>query len=245
MRIDVAFTPGEPDACAVAVVIDVLRATSTITQALAGGYRRVLACGELDHARELAARIEGGAVLAGERQCLKPEGFDLGNSPAEFAGAPLGETVILTTTNGTRAIVTAAGHADKVVVGSLLNLTSCAAQTARMARAAQGDVLIQCAGVRGTFTMDDAYTAGRYVQELAVWLSEWELSDASRAAEAICGGFESAVEGLSASASARNLHDAGLFDDVRYCAREGVLEEVPQVLDVDQGVALITLDGHR
>jgi phosphosulfolactate phosphohydrolase-like enzyme len=93
--------------------------------------------------------------------------------------------------------------------------------------------------------MDDAYTAGRYVQELAVWLSEWELSDASRAAEAICGGFESAVEGLSASASARNLHDAGLFDDVRYCAREGVLEEVPQVLDVDQGVALITLDGHR
>jgi phosphosulfolactate phosphohydrolase-like enzyme len=93
--------------------------------------------------------------------------------------------------------------------------------------------------------MDDAYTAGRYVQELAVWLSEWELSDAARASEAICGGFESAVDGLAASTSARNLHNAGLFEDVRYCAREGVLDEVPLVLDVAQGVALITLDGDK
>ena len=92
--VKVAFTPGSPDDCSVAVVIDVLRATSTITRALESGYRQVLACGDLDQARELAERVDGSVVLAGERKCLKPEGFDLGNSPAEYtpqrvSGRPL------------------------------------------------------------------------------------------------------------------------------------------------------------
>ena len=238
--VDVAFTPGDPDDCAVAVVIDVLRATTTITRALESGYRQVLACGDLDEARALAAKVAGSVVLAGERQCVKPEGFDLGNSPSEFEGDPRAETIVLTTTNGTRAIVTAAGHAEVVVIGSLLNLLSCASHVARTARQRGGDVLIQCAGVRGDFTMDDAYTAGRYVQELAVWLPEYELTDAARAAEALAGSFDSAGEGLAASKSARNLRAAGLLDDVRYCAREGVVEVVPTVVDVHDGVAMIT-----
>ena len=240
MRIDVAFTPGQPDDAAVAVVIDVLRATTTITYALAQGYQRVLACGELDQARELARRVNGGAVLAGERKCVKPDGFDLGNSPREFSGEPLGTTLVISTTNGTRAIVTAAAHSETVAIGSLANLTACAARIGKLARERGGDVLVQCAGVQGAFTMDDAYTAGRYVQELAVWLSEWELSDAARAAEAISRSFESSGEGLGASHSARNLRAADLLDDVRFCARESTLDVVPTVVDVDAGVALIT-----
>jgi 2-phosphosulfolactate phosphatase len=244
-RIDVAFTPGKRDDAGVAVVIDVLRATTTIAYALAQGYERVLACGDLDQARELARRVNGGAVLAGERACLKPEGFDLGNSPREFDGPPLGSTLIITTTNGTRAIVTAAAHAETVALGSLANLTTCAARVGRAAREAGGDVLVQCAGVEGEFTMDDAYTAGRYVFELAVWLSEWELTDSARAAEAIARGFESAGDGLAASKSARNLRDANLLDDVRFCARESTLELVPMVADVDAGVALVTAGPTR
>ena len=240
MRIDVAFTPGEPEDASVAIVIDVLRATTTIAYALAQGYQRVLACGEIDQARALAERVNGGAVLAGERKCVKPEGFDLGNSPREFAGDRLGDTLVITTTNGTRAIVTAAAHAETVAIGSLANLTSCAAAVARIARKQSGDVLIQCAGVRGGFTMDDAYTAGRFVQELAVWLAEWERSDAAHGAEAISRSFETGGEGLSASQSARNLRAADLYDDVRFCAHESVLEVVPKVADVDAGVALIT-----
>jgi phosphosulfolactate phosphohydrolase-like enzyme len=73
-----------------------------------------------------------------------------------------------------------------------------------------------------------------------VWLSEWELSDAARAAEAIAGSFPSAGDGLAASHSARNLRAADLLDDVRFCARESALEVVPLVADVDAGVALIT-----
>jgi 2-phosphosulfolactate phosphatase len=241
MKIDVAFTPGEPPKAAVAIVIDVLRATTTIAHALGQGYERVLACAGLDRARELHGRLGNGTVLAGERACVRPEGFDLGNSPREFAeGAPLGQTLILTTTNGTRAVVTAAGRADIVMVGSLANLTACAAAAARSARKAKGDVLVQCAGIAGEFAIDDAYTAGRYVAELHVWLAEWEATDAAQAAEAIAAAFPSATEGLGASRSARNLRAADLADDVRYCARESVLDVVPMVGDIDGDVALIT-----
>ena len=241
MRIDVAFTPGQPPAAAVAIVIDVLRATTTIAQALGQGYERVLACAGVDRARELRSRLGDGTMLAGERGCVRPEGFDFGNSPREFAdGDPRGSTLVLTTTNGTRAVVAAAGRADTVLVGSLANLTACAAAAARTARKAKGDVFVQCAGVAGEFAIDDAYTAGRFVAELHVWLAEWEASDAAQAAEAIASAFPSAVEGLGASTSARNLRAADLGDDIRYCAREGVLDIVPAVGDVDGDVALIT-----
>jgi 2-phosphosulfolactate phosphatase len=242
LKIDVAFVPGKPAGAAVAIVIDVLRATTTITTALDVGYERVLACGELEQARGLAERLGDGAVLAGERACVKPEGFRLGNSPRELAEAGrLGSTLVLSTTNGTRAIVAAAGGGARVMIGSMVNLTACAATAARAARAADGDVLVQCAGVQGAFAMDDAYTAGRYVSELAVWLAEWERTDAAQAAERIAAGFESAGDGLAASQSARNLRDADLYDDVRACAREGVLDVVGTVQDVDAGVALITV----
>jgi 2-phosphosulfolactate phosphatase len=241
MRIDVAFTPGEPPDASVAIVIDVLRATTTIAHALSQGYERVLACAGLDRARELRSRLGNGTLLAGERGCVRPEGFDFGNSPREFAdGGPRGSTLVLTTTNGTRAVVAAAERADTVLVGSLANMTACAAAAARTARTAKGDVLIQCAGVNGEFAIDDAYTAGRFVAELRVWLAEWEPSDAAQAAEAIAASFPSAADGLGASASARNLRAADLADDVRYCAREGILDVVPAVGDVDQDVALIT-----
>jgi 2-phosphosulfolactate phosphatase len=241
MRIDVAFTPGEPPNATVAIVIDVLRATTTIAHALSQGYERVLACAGLDRARELHSRLGNGTLLAGERGCVRPEGFDFGNSPREFAdGGPRGSTLVLTTTNGTRAVVAAAERADTVLVGSLANLTACAAAAARTARTAKGDILVQCAGVQGQFAIDDAYTAGRFVSELRVWLAEWEPSDAAQASEAIAASFPSAVEGLGASASARNLRAADLADDVRYCAREGVLDVVPTVGDVDGDVALIT-----
>jgi 2-phosphosulfolactate phosphatase len=241
MKIDVAFTPGDPPEAAVAIVIDVLRATTTIAYALAHGYSRVLACAGLDRARELAGRLGDGTVLAGERACVRPEGFDRGNSPREFVDSePGGQTLVLTTTNGTRAIVAAAIRADTIMIGSLANLTACAAAAARSARQAKGDVLVQCAGVGGEFAIDDAYAAGLYVAELRVWLAEWEATDAARAAEAITASFPTAADGLGASRSARNLRAADLADDVRYCARESVLDVVPTVGDVDDDVALIT-----
>jgi 2-phosphosulfolactate phosphatase len=242
VRIDVAFAPGGTPAAPVTVVVDVIRATTTIAHAVGQGYSRVLACAGIDQARELHARLGNGAVLAGEVACVKPEGFDLGNSPSEYADGPaLGETLVLATTNGTRAIVAAAAGADAVLIGSLANLTACAAAAARLARDGERDVLVQCAGVEGAFALDDAYVAGRFVSELRVWLAEWGTTDSAVAAAVLADGFASAGEALGLSTSAAKLRDAGLGEDLRACARESTVDVVPAVEDVDANVALITV----
>src|SRR6185437_11899999 len=128
-------TPGEQTPAPVGIVVDVLRATSTICQALASGYRRVLCCAEIEEARALAAS-QGPAKLAGERPLESIEGFDFGNSPAELEGQAAAETLILTTTNGTRLLVAAAERFDRVYVGSLLNLDAVAAAARRRTRRA-------------------------------------------------------------------------------------------------------------
>ena len=161
MRVHVAFTPGEQTPAPVGIVVDVLRATSTICQALASGYRRVLCCAEIDEARALA-ETEGPAKLAGERRLEHIEGFDFGNSPSELEGEPAAETLILTTTNGTRLLVAAAERFERVYVGSLLNLDAVAAA----ARESGEDVAVLCAGVLGELALDDAYCAGRIAEAL-------------------------------------------------------------------------------
>jgi 2-phosphosulfolactate phosphatase len=240
VRIDVAFAPGVMPAAPVTVVVDVIRATTTIAHAVGQGYRRVLACADIDQARQLRGRLGDGAVLAGEVACVKPDGFDLGNSPGDYADGPaLGETLVLATTNGTRAIVAAAADADAVLVGSLANLTACAAAAARLARDGDREVLVQCAGVEGAFALDDAYAAGRFVSELRVWLAEWGASDSAVAAEVLAEGFPSSGEALGRSTSAAKLREAGLAEDLRLCSRESTVDVVPMVDDVDAGVALI------
>ena len=218
MRVHVAFTPGEATPAPVGIVIDVLRATSTLAQALAAGYRRVLCCAEIEEARSLA-ESEGPAKLAGERRLESIPGFDLGNSPRELAGEPAAETLILTTTNGTRLLVSAAARFERVYVGSLLNLDAVAA-----AAAADGeDVALLCAGVLGELALDDAYCAGRIAETL-----RGEPTDSAAAAILIARSFGSALEGLGASRSAANLRRHGLEDDIEWCARENTVDIAPR-----------------
>src|SRR4026207_150037 len=120
MKVHVAFTPAEAAAAPTGIVIDVLRATSTIAQALSAGYRRVLCVPEIDQARALRAEPPDSTV-GGERDAIRIGGFDVGASPREFLEARA-ETLILSTTNGTRTIVTASERCDEVLIGSLLNL---------------------------------------------------------------------------------------------------------------------------
>jgi 2-phosphosulfolactate phosphatase len=229
VRVHVAFTPAEAAEASTGVVVDVLRATSTIAQALAGGYRRVLCCGEVEEARTLREEL-GGGVLAGERRCVRIPGFDRGNSPSEFVEAS-GDTVVLSTTNGTRALVAAALRCERVFAASLLNLDA----VVGAAVAGGGDVAVFCAGVKGEFAMDDAYVAGRLVERLG-----GEPTDAGAAARRLAASFASAEEGLRASRSARNLLGAGLEGDIAWCARESVLEVVPRYVGmVGPGAELV------
>lgn len=225
MRVHVAFTPQEAERAATAVVVDVLRATSTIAQALAAGYRRVFCCAEIGDARALRDRL-GEGVLAGERRAVAIPGFDFGNSPREFL-EPRGETLILTTTNGTRAIVTAAANADTVLAGSLLNL----AAVAEAASAGGTDVEVVCAGVEGRFTIDDAYCAGRIVE-----LVGGERSDGAEAAVRIARSFPTALDGLRAS---ENPFHEQLGEDVDWCARENALAVVPRLAGMNGTAAEI------
>jgi 2-phosphosulfolactate phosphatase len=224
MRVHVAFTPSEAVRAPTAIVVDVLRATSTIAQALASGYRRVLCCAEVEEALGLRVRL-GEGVLAGERNAAAIPGFDLGNSPRELLD-PLGETVILTTTNGTRAIVAAAEHAETVLVGSLLNLDAVAG-----AAGGGGDVEVVCAGLQGRFTIDDAYCAGRIVE-----LVGGERSDPAEAALRVARSYPSALDGLRAS---ENPEHARLGEDIAFCARESVLDVVPRLARMEGSAAEI------
>jgi 2-phosphosulfolactate phosphatase len=229
MRVHVAFTPGEPTPAPVGIVVDVLRATSMICQALAVGYERVLCTAEVEDARTLAA-TESPAKLAGERLLEHIEGFDFGNSPRELAGAPAAGTLVLTTTNGTRLLVAAAARFERVYVGSLLNLDA----VAGTARGHGEDVAILCAGVLGELALDDAYCAGRIAEALG-----GEPEDSARAAMLLARSFPGPLEGLGASRSASNLERHGLEADVEWCARENALDVVPRyVRSVGAGIEL-------
>jgi 2-phosphosulfolactate phosphatase len=216
VHVTVAFTPAAAGPATVGIVVDVVRATSSIAQALASGYERVLCCGEIDEALALRRELGDEAVVGGERDAVVVPGFDVGASPRDFAAAPRARTLILSTTNGTSAILTAAARCGTVLVGSLLNLTAVAAA----ARAAGDEVAVVCAGYKSGFALDDAYCAGRIVQELG-----GGRSDAARAAELLAGSFGSALEGLNA----RTYGPPGLEADIEFCARESVLETVPRL----------------
>jgi 2-phosphosulfolactate phosphatase len=223
MPVHVAFTPSEAAPAAVGVVVDVLRATSTIAQALASGYERVVCCAEIDEARTLRAELPD-SLLGGERQAVRVEGFDVGASPREFLERRA-RTLILSTTNGTRAILETGRRCDRVVLGSLLNLSA-------VAQAAAGDdVLVVCAGFQGGFALDDAYCAGRIVQLLG-----GERTHAATAAELLARAFPSALDGLNA----RTYGPPGLEEDIVYCAQEDLLDVVPELTGMEGSAAEIT-----
>ena len=231
MHVHVAFTPDESAAAPTGVVIDVIRATSTICQALASGYERIWCAAEVDEALALATPD---VTLGGERLGVRIEGFDLGNSPREYLEVRT-PVLIMSTTNGTRAIVTAAERCERVLIASLLNLDAVVA-----AVSSQGeDVAIFCAGVKGAFALDDSYLAGRIVQLLV----GADRSDAAEAAARLAASYPTAEEALRASRSGHNLinHGPELEADIPYCARKSVLDVVPRFVGRHEAAAEIRL----
>ena len=190
MRVHVAFTPDEAASAPTGVVVDVIRATSTICQALDAGYQRVFCAAEVDDARRLRDELDG-VTLGGQRLGSRVDGFDLGNSPREYL-EPRSAVLSMSTTNGTRAIVTAAERCERVVVASLLNLAAVVAEAASHGE----DVAVFCAGVKGAFALDDAYVAGRIAEALGC-----ERTDAAEASVRLVRTYSDA-EQASASRGA-------------------------------------------
>jgi 2-phosphosulfolactate phosphatase len=238
--------PADVDANALAhsdvLVIDVLRATTTICQALASGAREVLPFREIDEALDAAASAgRGHVVLGGERGGLPIDRFDLGNSPAEYtAQAVGGRRVLITTTNGTRALAHAR-LARRIVLGAFVNLSAVVASLKSKRR-----IEILCAGTDGDETEEDVLAAGALVDGLCTaGAGDWLLNDAAATARdawralvdksrAAGRSIEDTLAGeLRHTRGGRNLIEVGLEGDLADCARIDRLDVVPR-FDVQQ-----------
>jgi 2-phosphosulfolactate phosphatase len=203
----------------VVAMIDVLRASTTIAVALANGARTII---PLENSEEVAMRAKqferGSMLLAGERRMLRMDGFDLGNSPREHTREQVeGKTVLLTTTNGTHALLAVQGARD-VVVASYVNLTAVSAML-RAALRGGADVTIVCAGQDRQFALEDAACAGRYVSQVVKRLHAVELNDAALAASLIDRRYgDNLMRLFETAAHGRALAAAGFEEDLAACA---------------------------
>jgi 2-phosphosulfolactate phosphatase len=220
------WATGERLAGCVAVVVDVLRASTTIVHALAAGCREVLPCAEVEEARQAADRMRAGrVVLAGERGGKPLPGFDVGNSPADFtAGRCRGRSVVLTTSNGTRALLRAAA-ADRVLVGGFVNFSAVCEQLTREAR----PVHVVCAGDGGEAALEDTLMAGALVEFLSRRQAV-RLNDAARLAWDSFSHHGRVLPGaLEVCAGGARLRELGYDDDVRAAGRVDQLALVPEL----------------
>jgi 2-phosphosulfolactate phosphatase len=167
MKLDVVFSPAGLISSEVqgrtAFVIDILRATTTMCAALSHGARAIVPVASPEEARRLAQTLGSADVLlAGETRCVRIPGFHLGNSPLEMTeDAVRGRTIVVTTTNGTNALLACQGAAG-VYPAAAANLTV-AADRAREVLEQDGDLLVVCSGRESGFALEDAYCAGRLV----------------------------------------------------------------------------------
>jgi 2-phosphosulfolactate phosphatase len=232
VRLDTAFTPAEARglvAGRTVVVIDVLRATSTIVQAVVNGARYVIPVGGVDEAARKVEQLGRDAVLlCGEREALPIKGFHLGNSPLEFTREAIaGRTLLMTTTNGTAAFLAASG-AGAIYAGSLLNVSAIAERII----SENNDTLLLCSGREGAFAAEDAMCAGRIARVVRRRVRRLQGNDAMRAASRLARQPVT-PRMLAETAAGTRLREIGRDDDLVFCAQEDLHNVVP------------VFDGHR
>jgi 2-phosphosulfolactate phosphatase len=233
MRLDVTFTPDGLNHAAVqsrtVFVIDILRATTTMCAAMSNGAKAIIPVSSTEEALRLAQTIGSKDVLlSGERNCVRIPGFHLGNSPLEMKQETVrGKTIILTTSNGTEALLSCHG-AGAIFLAAAANLSS-TAERGREALEANQRVLIVCAGRTGGFALDDAYCAGRLVAALLGGTQPRKgLNDAALASLALVRRYgDNWNRPLRSSRSGRQLRKLGFEEDITDASR---LDAYPVVL---------------
>lgn len=212
----------------VVIVVDVLRATSTMAEALANGARAIYPTSGAEDAIKLATSLgREDLLLAGERKGLPIEGYDLGNSPLEFTRERIeGKRLIMNTTNGTPAFMAVLG-AERVVAASFLNLTAVADAVADAER-----LVVVCAGRAGRFSLDDAVCAGMILGRLEERAdAPLAMDDAAAASRTLARGVSVDASFLGGTDAGRALVDVGLEADLEHCARLDHHRVVPEMHD--------------
>ncbi|HEX2251437.1 MAG TPA: 2-phosphosulfolactate phosphatase [Gemmatimonadales bacterium] len=245
MRIDVIFSPGNLNVGEVqgraVFVIDILRATTAMCAALSHGAKAIIPVASTEEALRLAQTIGSTDVLlAGEKECVRIPGFQLGNSPLEMTERVVrGKTIIVTTSNGTKALLACQG-ASAVYPTAAVNL-SAAAEKAREALQSDQHILIVCAGRDGAFSLDDAYCAGRLTTAvLGDRKPRRGLNDAAIACLDLVRRYGSSWKRpLAYSRAGRELIRLGFADDLRDAARQDAYPVLPHFHE--RRVTLVTV----
>ncbi len=232
MRLDVFFTPGQAKpadtAARLVVIVDVLRASTTVAAALGNGAKTVI---PLEGADEVIFRSKefhrSQILLAGEQKMHPITGFDLGNSPQAFTAKTVeGKTILITTTNGTRALLGVQGARD-IVIASYVNFTAVLTMM-KVAASSNTDIAIICAGEEGGFTLEDAACAGRYVRAIPKRADSVQVNDAASASVMIEKKYgDNIAKVFKESTHGQALEAAGFGDDLTAAAEVDSYPVVP------------------
>lgn len=229
MKINVHLSPATIDELwfsgKTTVVIDVLRATSTIVTALQNGAKEIIPVASVEFAVKVSGGMFGGlTLLGGERNTKKIEGFALGNSPLEYTHDLVnGKSIVLFTTNGTKAIVKAK-FSKNLLICSFLNLSIIAKKIVEL----NNDLEILCAGRNNSFSLEDTYCAGKLITELSKLVEEPLLSDTSKASVALSKSFgKSLPKMLEDTEHGKILLENGFEEDIKYCCKVNSIEKIP------------------
>ncbi|KHD35238.1 2-phosphosulfolactate phosphatase [Clostridium acetobutylicum] len=207
-----------------AVVIDMLRATSVITTALNNGCKRVVPVLTVEEALKKVKEYGKDAILGGERKGLKIEGFDFSNSPMEYTEDVVKDkTLIMTTTNGTRAIKGSETARD-ILIGSVLNGEAVAEKIVEL----NNDVVIVNAGTYGEFSIDDFICSGYIINCVMDRMKKLELTDAATTAQYVYKTNEDIKGFVKYAKHYKRIMELGLKKDFEYCCKKDIIKLVPQ-----------------
>lgn len=248
MRLTIFFNPVELRFVEVPkddvyIVLDVMRATTTMAVMFDQGARQVLAAQTLEQAREAAQKVPG-RLLCGERHTKTPPGFDYNNSPAQFAQIDLsGRELILTTSNGTRALFSCPEDSTRLA-GSFYNAQAVVSHALSLAQERNGNISIVCAGEYGYFSLEDTTCAGYLALEILRQQPECEVRDSVYGAIALYESYP-AARLLEYAQSARDLRASGQERDLDFCVRKNASDCVPTVVGVEAETGLLVLSANR
>lgn len=241
MRIDVALVPALlRDSGSLAVVVDTLRASSSIVALLDAGVPTIIPAASVEAAREMRERLPD-HLLCGEANGLPPPGFDYGNSPVEFAALePGGRSAILATSNGTRILNELAGR-PAVLVGGLTNREAAAAAALALAREHACDIAVVCAAApSGKLALEDAIGGGAIAEAALRLAPALQPSDDTRfARDAFLAAAGDLPGAIAASRHGAELIAAGFAADVEYCARLDVSSVAPLLAHEADGTPVL------
>lgn len=235
IKVDACFSPKlysvYEDKESIVVIIDVLRATSAICTAFHHGAEKIIPVATVEEAQKYK---DSGMLAGAERDAIKVQGFDFGNSPFDFMGPDIeGKTIALTTTNGTQAIEVAR-DAYKVVIGAFTNISALCDWLISQNRS----VLLLCSGWKNRFNLEDSLFAGAVTHELVKRNPQLLLGDGCLALKYLFQIAEtSPARFLSRASHKQRLSKLGLKDDIRYCLQKDMTDVIP----VLEGIALVKM----